>query len=318
MASRKRSHQDLRDPVLQKVRVVTWFMHLVERATPATLQANQMAECLPLLVSGYTPTSPPNYGWALNSWITQLTSSVASKDPQIQAILRKLSEAESLGFSGLDRTHYEKGETSPSDRTLNVFDKLLSGSKVVYTNGPEDMPLWPILDGDIAACDRFIDGAAAFTQLPPTIDTPLLQWLFDELIDAKHRILVDQIPNLFGVSAGGHPVVLSYIERHQGYPFSGRSPEEEIQAWSRYDRAILLTLAIWRKVFSSNELPYRREMEWLMVGLCLGPLGIRYNEGIQGYVLNQARMYGENMDQTLRAMGVEALSFAERWKRLLG
>ena len=318
LSSRKRSHPNLRDPVLQKVRVVTWFMHLVERATPATLQANQLAECLPLLVSGYTPNSPPNYGWALNSWITRVTSSVASDDPQVQAALRKLSEADSLGFSGLDRTHYEKGETSPSDRTLNVFDKLLSGSKVVYTNGPEDMPLWPILDGDLAACDQFIEDVAAFADLSPAVDTTFLQWLFDELIDAKYRVDVNQIPNLFGSPAGGHPVALSYIERHHSHVLSEKSPEEAAKAWARYDQAILLALAIWRKVFSSNELPYRREMEWLMIGLCLGPLGIRYNEGIQGYVLNQTRMYGEKMDQTLRAMGVEALSFAERWKRLLG
>lgn len=101
-----------------------------------------------------------------------------------------------------------------------------------------------------------------------------------------------------------------------GYPFSDRDDVEEHLFWRRYDQAVLMAIAIWRSVFKKDATRYRREMEWLMVGLCHGVLGIRYNEAIQAYVFSRVREYGQQMDTMLAGLGGSGLSFEERWRQL--
>ena len=66
-------------------------------------------------------------------------------------------------LSSLEFPLYRQGRRAPSVTTLKLLDQVFPGAREVFDRGPDGIPLWPILDGDTAACREVV--ASAFKQL---------------------------------------------------------------------------------------------------------------------------------------------------------
>lgn len=51
---------------------------------------------------------------------------------------------------------YKAGKANPQEATVKLADKAIPGSASLFLNGPEGLPLWSVLDGDIEACQRVV------------------------------------------------------------------------------------------------------------------------------------------------------------------
>lgn len=51
---------------------------------------------------------------------------------------------------------YKAGKASPQEATVKLADKVIPGSASLFLNGPDGLPLWAVLDGDIEACQRVV------------------------------------------------------------------------------------------------------------------------------------------------------------------
>jgi hypothetical protein len=320
-AKQKQVAYPIKDRDLERTRVITWFMDLANRVIPDVLQKNLLSDLQNHFDLGHPKEKLSNYGWALRTWLLADNEKAKELDTseeqrRARAALKKLNSKESSALENIDKAHYERGETSPSEQTLDIFEKMFQGSKSIYTDGPEGLPIWLLMKGNQDTCTEFIEEVAEANGLRPEINSATVQWLFDELLDSQYRVDVENIPNLFQALAGSHPISLTFLERSKAYPFNDRTPEEEHLAWRRYDQALLMAIAVWRIVFQTNNTRHMRQMEWLMVGVCIGALGIRYNEAIQAYVLSKVQAYGHQIDAMLSDFGMKVVPFKERWKLL--
>lgn len=51
---------------------------------------------------------------------------------------------------------YKAGKASPQETTVKLVDKAVPGSASLFLNGPLGLPLWAVLDGDMAVCQRVV------------------------------------------------------------------------------------------------------------------------------------------------------------------
>lgn len=51
---------------------------------------------------------------------------------------------------------YKAGKASPQETTVKLVDRAVPGSASLWFNGPGGLPLWAVLEGDIAVCQRLI------------------------------------------------------------------------------------------------------------------------------------------------------------------
>jgi hypothetical protein len=69
--------------------------------------------------------------------------------------LAELHEALDLVGSVQSWSQYKAG-VSPQESTVRLVDKAVPGSASLFLNGPLGLPLWAVLEGDIAVCQRVV------------------------------------------------------------------------------------------------------------------------------------------------------------------
>ena len=70
--------------------------------------------------------------------------------------LAELHEALDLVGSVQSWGQYKAGKASPQESTVKLADRAVPGSASVFLNGPKGLPLWAVLDGDMAVCQRVV------------------------------------------------------------------------------------------------------------------------------------------------------------------
>jgi hypothetical protein len=51
---------------------------------------------------------------------------------------------------------YKSGKASPQETTVKLVDRVVPGSASTWFNGLHDLPLWAVLEGDMAVCQQVI------------------------------------------------------------------------------------------------------------------------------------------------------------------
>ena len=69
--------------------------------------------------------------------------------------LAELHEALDLVGSVQSWSQYKAG-VSPQESTVRLVDKVVPGSASLFLNGPLGLPLWAVLEGDMAVCQRVV------------------------------------------------------------------------------------------------------------------------------------------------------------------
>ncbi|WP_262073510.1 hypothetical protein [Variovorax sp. N23] len=296
-ASRRRSTPAVKSKELQALRVQTWYRHVLERAVGR--EVGRYADIAARRDTFGTEERLPGLNTALQKWLNSLTQHNLSEE-QVEAVQR------------LGRRHYDLGETTPTEITLTVFETLLPGSAAVYDLGPGELPVWRVLDGDMTACQEFVQ-----EMLNPTKErweddfAGLVQEVMDSLIAPAYRVKLDDIPILTGPQRDVHPVWLTHINNRYAVTFAEDEADKLPEAFT-LDDSILLAIALANLATEKDGSP-QLQLEWLLVGLCWGVIAEQIDEHVQEYVLRSVQKRGKVIDAALKRMGLKMPTFEERW-----
>lgn len=70
--------------------------------------------------------------------------------------LAEMHEALDLLGSVQSWGQYKAGKASPQESTVKLADRAVPGSASLFLNGPLGLPVWAVLDGDMAVCQRVV------------------------------------------------------------------------------------------------------------------------------------------------------------------
>ncbi len=183
--SRKRSSPAVSCPDLQKLRIQTWYKHLLERAVED--EVTRYADIAARRAAFGSEEVLPDLNMALQKWLND----------QVQKNLHRLTLEESELVLRLRRSRYDEGKSTPTAMTIRLCELLLEGSAAVYDDGPGNLPLWRVLDGDLKACKAYVQDM--LNPSPERWDQSfdeIVQEVFDALIAPAYRLALDAIPVL--------------------------------------------------------------------------------------------------------------------------
>ena len=298
--SRKRSSPAVSCPELQKLRIQTWYRHLLERAVGNEVE--RYADIAARRETFGSEEALPDLNMALQKWLNE----------QVQKNLHRLTLEESELVLRLRRSRYDEGKSTPTAITIRLCELLLEGSATVYDVGTWNLPMWLVLDGDVKACKAYVQDI-----LNPSPQrwgegfNEIVQEVFDALIAPAYRLDLNAIPVLGVPQRESHPVWLSYINSRYTATLAedeaDKLPDTFMQAES-----VLLAIAIAHIAAERPGGPML-QLEWLLVGLCWGVIGQQMDEYIQEYVLMSVEKRGRATDAALKRSGVRLPGFEERW-----
>jgi len=297
---RRSSPRFSRNPDLERLRVQTWFFHVLERAVGAQLDNYQSNEWKKMLGVDWEQIPLAR---SLQNWLDEQD-------------WHSLSEEENASVPQLAVRRYEEGKSSPREMVLGIFDKFLPDSQVIYDSGLNGEPLWKILDGDLATCKQYVSEAVPLgSGLEEGLDSQF-QAVLDALIAPAYRLKTSEIPDLGEIQRSLHPVWLTRInERHR--VLNEVEEQNSVLEVASVDDQILAAIALWHLCSESASILVLR-LEWLLVGLCYGSIADVFNEPIQDYVLKMLRKNASKIDQKLLQRKVKFSPFEERWKTVHG
>lgn len=298
--SRARSTPAVKDRELQKLRVQTWYRHLLERAIEN--EVDRRADRAALNEYFGVAGDLPNLNSAMQKWL----------DAQVEMNLHRLTLEETEVAQRLARSRYDEGKTTPTELTLGVFEVLLPGSAAVYDQGPGELPLWRVLDSDLEACRTYVEDMLS----PPPqwweeCFGEVVQEVFDSLIAPAYRVDMDAIPTLSAPQRDTHPVWLSFINSRYAATLEEDEADKVPEAFT-LDDSVLLAIALANLAAARDNGP-ELQLEWLLVGLCWGVIAQHMDEPIQEYVLKSVEKRGKAIDASLKTRGVRTPTFEERW-----
>jgi hypothetical protein len=294
-----RSSPLMRDKELERLRVRTWFFHLVGRAIGAKLDYYQRIEWEKVALDSNQPQTP--LALSLQRWLDR--QSAALDDGQIEAVTR------------LTARNYHMGLQSPRAVTLGVFEALLPGSQEVYDLGPTGEPLWSILDGNLEACRQFLDQSLPLgNDLNAGTDTRI-QAVMDALIAPDYRLPQGEIPELGKLQMSAHPAWLTRVNEIYRTVNEIYEPGSVMEI-PTVDDQIIAALALWQVCAANGDGPLLR-LEWLLVGLCYGLIADVFGEEVQAYVLARVKSQASQLDAQLKKRGATFMPFEERWKTVI-
>ena len=298
--SRKRSSPAVSCPDLQKLRIQTWYKHLLEQAVEN--EVTRYADIAARRASFGSEEVLPDLNTALQKWLNE----------QVQKNLHRLTLEESELVLRLRRSRYDEGKSTPTAMTIHLCELLLKGSAAVYDDGPGNLPLWRVLDGDVKACKAYVQD-----MLNPSPERwnegfdEIVQEVFDPLIAPAYRLTVDAIPVLGVPQREAHPVWLSYINSRYAATLADDEVNHLPDTFMQVE-SVLLAIAMMHIAAERPDSPVL-QLEWLLVGLCWGVIGQQIDEHIQEYVLRSVEKRGKAIDAGLRKSGVRMPGFEERW-----
>lgn len=298
--SRARSTPAVKDRELQKLRVQTWYRHLLERAIEN--EVDRRAHRAALNEYFGVEGDLPNLNAAMQKWL----------EAQVEKNLHRLTLEETEVAQRLARSRYDEGKTTPTELTISVFEVLLPGSAAVYDQGPGELPLWRVLDGDLEACRTYVEDM--LSPPPPWWEEcfgEVVQEVFDSLIAPAYRVDMEAIPTLSAPQRDTHPVWLSFINSRYAATLDEDEADKVPEAFT-LDDSVLLAIALANLAAARNDGP-KLQLEWLLVGLCWGVIAQHMDEPIQEYVLKSVAKRGKAMDAEFRKMGARMPTFEERW-----
>ena len=266
---------------------MTWFFALTERAVGVD-GSNESFDAFCGIAAVYRPSV------ALQRWVASRSAG--------------LTERQMNAATDIARQRYETGLQSPSDITLQTFEALLPGSLALYGEGPNDLPLWSVMDGDRAACELFLN---EILTLPPGMLTPSFEWRVQEvataLVAPAYRPSLDD-PLLATDADVPHPVWLTHVAMR----YSALHDPSELLDVPTIDDQIVAAIALWHLAMMKVEGPILF-LEWLLVGLCSGVVAHHFSADIQQSLLAVVRDRAEQLDATLRTRLPTLPTFEERW-----
>ncbi len=298
--SRKRSSPAVKCAELQKLRIQTWYRHLLER-TLGNEEERDAANAMWQELLG-TEEPAPDVNTELQKCLNEL----------VQKNLHRLTLEESELVLRLRRSRYDEGKSTPTAMTIRLCELLLEGSAAVYDDGPRNLPLWRVLAGDVKACKAYVQDM--LNPSPERWDQgfdEIVQEVFDALIAPAYRLALDAIPVLGVPQREAHPVWLSYINSRYAATLDDDEADQLPDTFMQVE-SVLLAIAMMHIAAERPGSPML-QLEWLLVGLCWGVIAQQMDEPIQEYVLKSVEKRGKAIDATLRRSGVRLPDFAERW-----
>ena len=290
----------MKDLDLQKLRVQTWYRHLLQRAIGS--EVDRCADIAARSTTSENNSLLPDLNAALQKWLND----------QVVQNMHRLTSEETEVAQRLCRSRYDEGKSTPTAMTVGVFEILLPGSAALYDQGPGELPVWQVLDGDLNICKAYVEGV-----LSPPLGwwekdfNEIVQEVFDSLIAPIYRVDINAIPTLSAPQRDVHPVWLSFINSRYAATFSEEEANCLPDAFT-LDDSIVLAIALANLAADRDNGP-QLQLEWLLVGLCWGVIAQHMDEPIQEYVLKSLVKRGKAMDSTLKKMGVRVATFEERW-----
>jgi len=255
--SRARSTPSVKDRELQALRVQTWYRHVLERALGN--EVDRHAYLAARTDAFGAQGGVPDLNAALQRWLNE----------QVEQNLARLTSEEAEAAQRLSRGRYDEGKSTPTAMTLGVFEVLLEGSAAIYDEGPGELPLWQVLDGDLKACRAYVQELLSPSASQWTKGFHgLVQTVFDDLIAPAYRVDMNAIPTLSAPQREAHPVWQSFIDRRYAATL-GDDEGDRLTDVMALDASILLAIALAHLAVDTPSSP-RLQLEWLLVGLCWG------------------------------------------------
>lgn len=298
--SRKRSTPTVNCPELQRLRIQTWYKHLLKRAVKNEVE--RYSDIAARRVAFGSEEALPDLNTALQKWLNE----------QVKKNLHRLTLDESELVLRLRRSRYDEGNSTPTAMTIRVCDLLLEGSATIYDVGPGDLPLWQVLDGDVKACKAYVQDMLnpSSKRWEEEFDE-IVQEVFDALIAPAYRLVLDTIPVLGEQQREAHPVWLSYINSRYSATLADDEADKLPDTFMQVE-SVLLAIAMMHIAAERLDGPVL-QLEWLLVGLCWGVIAQQMDEHIQEYVLKSVEKRGKTIDAALKKIGVRVTPFEKRW-----
>lgn len=154
---------------------------------------------------------------------------------------------------------YLNGANQPTKHTIELFNAVFPGSRVVYTSGPHDLPVWEVLDGNEQALQSFL--LSSFPKGLPTPDA-WAQSILDMLVEPDYRFSLTaflDVNDFYRFNIALREAVSKSIKLR--YAQMGRA--KFMQESGIYPRAMFLLVAA-QLSFGANKLLSTRSLQWLI------------------------------------------------------
>lgn len=326
---------------LNRLRTKTWFTYLISATSPEAIdqyvQANwlnalvcflsQGGKALPPYIYSDEQISIPDLKLIFENWLVDQLQ----ENAKLPGIPNNLYER-----------RYELGLETPTDQTLELFERYVPGSKSVYESGLCDVLIWSVLSGDIDACKSFVKehlrGSGLFQSVENQFDILLTALMPDyEIPDANS--LQTYIQSICtgatlsdDLSIEAHPMLKARIEsiyavvenrpENQVYELSGDQANlletsNGPDSFTDYQIAdlpakVLVAFALLKICTNQRSGPIL-QLEWLVMGLCCGLYADLFTDDIQEYILNDVCLNGDLLTQHYQSEGISILPFDQRW-----
>jgi hypothetical protein len=207
---------------------------------------------------------------------------------------------------------YEQGISSVSRLTLELVERALPGTTAVYEEGPFELPLWAVLNGDLAACQKYVNGLMPKERGVLTLSfkdkvEQLFEWLIAPAYRQDFATLAQNRNRQFD------PIWLSYVNgKHAHLDEKTDDPSDNLLDQGFLPELVVGVIALWQIALSRDE-GFVLEMEYLVNGLCQGIIAQEFNSiPLQDYVLSLLQEKARGIDKDFAKRDVDVPEFGKR------
>lgn len=207
---------------------------------------------------------------------------------------------------------YEQGISSVSRWTLELIERALPGTMAVYEKGPFELPLWSVLNGNLAVCQKYVNDLMPKVKGVLTLSfkdkvEQLFEWLIAPAYRQDFATLAQNRNRQFD------PIWLSYVNgKHAHLDEETDGPSDNLLDQGFLPELIVGVIALWQIALSRDE-GFILEMEYLVTGLCQGIIAQEFNSiPLQDYVLSLLQERARGIDKDFAERDVDVPEFAKR------
>lgn len=228
-------------------------------------------------------------------------------DYQMTVACRQIANLTDL--QGLRWDRYEAGQ-APRDKQLDLVDKALPSTAAVYRNGPHDLPVWEVLEGNEEICLKVVDAFLSyqrknagevgnpfkaswnvlnirFANVKPGEDWDL-EDRFRKVTACFRTLLADVTVRYLKLDTNIYALVFSEYQK---------SPDSEVPYSAS---SLLAAIAMWQLAIKCPVKSFREHAQYFLEGLNQGAIEYEFDEfgkDIAGYVaalLNSSGVVGKD------------------------
>lgn len=207
---------------------------------------------------------------------------------------------------------YEQGISSVSRITLELVEQALPGTTAVYEEGPFELPLWAVLHGDLAACQKYVNGLMPKERGVLALSfKDKVEQFFEWMIAPAYR--QDFVTLAQNRNRQFDPIWLSYVNgKHAHLDDETDEPSDNLLDQGFLPELIAGVIALWQIALSRDE-GFVLEMEYLVNGLCQGIIAQEFNSiPLQDYVLSLVQEKTRGIDKDFAKRDVNVPEFVKR------